>query len=158
MIVRKLSTNEAAETPGFTHLGVITADDLTQGTASAAQSITLCALKKYDVILRVLGVPFVPFQNTLDAAFNSDTVSVGDGAGAASLAAAVEANANGSFGRSLGSTAKLYTAADNLIVVVNSMAAKSLSSINRGEYHVFFALNRSDEVSNALARARISKT
>jgi hypothetical protein len=158
MIVRPLTTNERAETPGFTHIGIVTADDLTQVTAATKQSIILTALKKYDVILRVLGVPFVPFQNTADAAFNSDTVSIGDGSGDAALAAAVEANANGTFGRTLGNTAKLYTVADNLLCVVNSMAAKSLLNLNRGEYHIFFSLNRSDEISNAIARARISKT
>src|SRR5215468_6088942 len=104
MIVRKLSTNEAAEAPAFTHIAIVTADDLTQTAANTAQTINLCALKKYDIILRALGVPYVPFQNTGDAAFNSDTVSIGDTGSATRFTTATEANANGSFGRALGNT------------------------------------------------------
>jgi len=38
LIVRPLTTNERAELPGFTHVIVITANDLTQATANTAQT------------------------------------------------------------------------------------------------------------------------
>jgi|SRR5262245_12184120 len=157
MLVRPLTTNEKAEMPGYTHIAIVTADDLTQATAAAAQVINLCGLKKGDMIQRAIGDPVVPFQATGDAAFNSDTVSLGDTGSATRHLAATEANANGTFLKVAGNTAFLYTAADTLQLTVNSMAAKSLVNINRGEYHAFFALCRSSDVSNAIARKGIAK-
>lgn len=161
MLLRPLTTNERAETPGFTHVARITADDLTNATVAAAQTIDLAALAKNDIILRVAGYIRVPFQNTLDAAFNSTTVSIGDTSGVAALAAAGEANANGTFVNTLGTVltgGKLYTAADTFRVTFNSMAGKALNNLNRGEYYVFAAICRLSEVANAMAAARISKT
>jgi hypothetical protein len=162
MLVRPLTTNERAETPGFTHVARITADDLTNATAAAAQTIDLTVLFKNDIILRVAGYIRVPFQNTLDGAFNTTTVSIGDTSGVAALAAAGEANANAATPvNTLGvvlTGGKIYTAADTLRVTFNSMAGKALVNLNRGEYFVFFALSRLSEVANAMAAARISKT
>jgi uncharacterized membrane protein len=159
MLIRALNTNERAENAGnYTHIAVITADDLTQATAAAAQTINLHALAKGDLILRAFGVPVVPFQNSLDAGFNSDTVSFGSASGGvAILLAATEANANGTFLPINGVTPLLTTAADTLTITVNSMAGKSLSNINRGEYWVFYALFRSSVYSSAVARKGIAK-
>jgi hypothetical protein len=144
--------------PGFTHVVIVTANDLTQATAAAAQVFNVCGVLAGDILYRAIGVPVVPFQNTLDAAFNADTVSFGDTGSAARHLAATEANANGTFLRVIGNTAFLYTAADTLQVTVNSMAAKSLSNINRGEYHVFFCLTRSDKISSSIARTSPTKS
>jgi hypothetical protein len=157
MLVRPLTTNERAEVGGFTHIGIVTADDLTQTTAAAAQTFNLMPIAKGDVILRAMGIPVVPFQNTSDPAFNSDTVSLGDGGSATRYLAATEANANGAFAPSLGSTAFLYSANDNLVLTVNSMAAKSLVNINRGEYWVLFTFVRSSVITTSLGRQKISK-
>src|SRR4029450_2623102 len=92
MLLRPLTTNERAETPGFTHVARITADDLTNATVAAAQTIDLATLAKNDIIFRVAGYIRVPFQNTLDAAFNTTTVSIGDTSGVAALAVAGEGN------------------------------------------------------------------
>jgi hypothetical protein len=156
MLVRPLSTNERAETPGFTHVAIITANDLTQATAAAAQVFNLCGIKAGDIMYRAVGVPVVAFQNTLDGAFNSDTVSLGDTGSATRHLAATEANNAGPL-RVIGNTAFLYTAADTLQLTVNSMAAKSLSNINRGEYHAFFCLSRTDDISKAIARTGPTK-
>ncbi len=158
MLVRPLTTNERAETPGFTHVARITADDLTTTANATAQAITLCALKALDVVGRVMGIARTPFQNTADAAFNSDTVSIGDSGSATRWGAGVEANANGTFLNQFSTTAVLYTANDSLIVTINSMTAKALNNINRGEYYVLFQLIRALDVVNAIAAARISKT
>ncbi len=157
MIVRPLTTNERAELPGFTHVIVITANDLTQATANTAQTFDAFALLAGDIIAKAIGVPVVPFQNTADAAFNSDTVSIGDTGSGTRHTAATEANANGTFLRVMGNTAFLYTAADKLRITVNSMAAKSLVNLNRGEYHAFISLVRSDDVSKAIARTSPTK-
>jgi hypothetical protein len=158
MLVRPLTTNERAEIQGFTHVAIVTANDLTQATAATAQTLDIVALKAGDIIYRALGVPAVPFQATSDPTlFNSDTVSVGDTAGVATHCAAQEANVNGTVLRSMGNTAKLYAAADVLRVTFNSMTGKSLVNLNRGEYHVFFCLTRSDNLSNAIARTGMTK-
>ena len=161
MLLRPLTTNERAETPTFTHVARITADDLTQATVAAAQTIDLATLQKNDIILRVAGYIRVPFQNTLDAAFNTTTVSIGDTSGVAALAAAGEANANGTFVNTLGLVlpgGKIYTAADTFRVTFNAMAGKALVNLNRGEYYVFGTICRLADVANAMAAARISKT
>jgi len=136
---------------------VITANDLTQATANTAQTFDAFALLAGDIIAKAIGVPVVPFQNTADAAFNSDTVSIGDTGSGTRHTAATEANANGTFLRVMGNTAFLYTAADKLRITVNSMAAKSLVNLNRGEYHAFISLVRSDDVSKAIARTAATK-
>jgi len=160
--MRPLTTNERAETPGFTHVARITADDLTQATAAAAQTIDLAPIAKNDIILRACGYVKTPFTALLagvaDPAFNDSTVSIGDTSGVAALAAAGQANGNGTPVNTLGTTAKLYTAADTLRCTVNSMTGKSLVNVNRGEYFVFVSLSRLADVANAIASARISKT
>jgi hypothetical protein len=163
MIVRPLNTNERAEMPGFTHVAVITANDLTQVTAATAQLIDLCAVQKDDIVYRSIGVPVVPFQNTADAAFNSDTISFGDDGLITRHYAAAEANWNNGAGsgvnavETMGNTAYQYTAAAILRLGVNSMAAKSLVNLNRGEYHCFFCLTRPSRMSNAIARTGPTK-
>ena len=159
MKVRVLSTNERAENLGFTHVAIITADDLTQATANTLQTITIIALAAGDVIRKVLWYLRVPFQNTADAAFNSDTISVGDTAAVTTHLAAAEANLNGTeIIWRIGSTAVLYTAADGLTITINSMAAKSLVNINRGELFLLFALERSKYVIDGVASSQIAKT
>jgi hypothetical protein len=157
MLVRPLTTNERAEIPGFTHIAIITANDLTQTTVATAQAFTLCGVKAGDILYRAIGEPVVPFQNTLDAAFNSDTVSLGDTGLATRHLAATEANQNGTFLKVMGNTPYLYTAADSLIATVNSMAAKALNNINRGEYHFLFCLTRSRLISDAVVRTGPTK-
>lgn len=159
MKFRPLTTNERAETPTFTHVAIITADDLTQATANTLQTITLCALAAGDVVQRVMWYLRRAFENTADAAFNSDTVSVGDTAAVTTHLAAAEANINGTeiIWRT-GNTAVLYTAADVLTVTINSMAAKSLVNINRGELLLFFSLSRVKFAVDAIASSQIAKT
>lgn len=157
MIVRPLTTNERAELPGFTHVVVLTANDLTQATANTAQVFNVFKVLKGDIVAKAIGDPVVPFQNTGDAGFNSDTVSVGDTGSATRHTAATEANANGTYLKVMGNTPYLYTAADTLQITVNSMAAKSLVNINRGEYHTFISLVRTLDVSQAIARTQPTK-
>lgn len=157
MIVRPLTTNERAELPGFTHVIVITANDLTQTANNTAQTFDTFGLLAGDIVAKAVGVPVVPFQNTADPAFNSDTVSIGDTGSATRHTAATEANANGTYLRVMGNTAFLYTAADKLRITVNSMTGKKLSDLNRGEYHAFISLVQTDKVSNAIARTQPTK-
>lgn len=159
MQVRPLSTNERAETPGFTHVAQITADDLTQGTANTAQTITVCALKKNDIIGRVQDFVKTAFQNTADNAFNSDTRSIGDSASVTTHTTAAEANANGTVVPSKFSNTAVgpYTTTNVLTVTFNSMTGKSLSALNRGELIVLFQLIRGMDVVNAVSNSLVAK-
>lgn len=161
MEVRPLSTNERAETPGFTHVARITADDLTQASNNTAQTLKICDLKIGDVIGRVQDWVKTQFQKTGDTAFNSTTRSLGDNGSATRWGAAVEANANGSVVTSQFSNTAVgpYTSADAFNITFNAMSAKKLLDINRGEIVVLFQLIRAKNVVDAFtAGALISKT
>jgi hypothetical protein len=153
MIFRTLTTNERAETPGFTHVGVITADDLTSTTVTVAQLIQFCALVAGDQVLRVGWNLRVPFQNTADPAGDqATTASVGDAAAVGTHLAPAVVNVNGTeiIWRA-GNTAVLYTAADKLTCNFIPTTGKALSALNRGELHVFFSLSRLKQISDAIA-------
>jgi len=123
----------------MTHMLILTANDLTQATVATAQTFTI-PIPVGSTINQVEARLIIPFQNTADAAFNSDTVSVGDTGSATRWVNAVECNANGAFITAPQFSATLggpYAANQNLVVTVNSMAAKALNNINRGELHVY---------------------
>lgn len=154
MIFRTLTTNERAETPGFTHVGVVTADDLTATTVTVAQLIQFCALVAGDQVLRVGWNLRLPFQNTAVPADNATTASVGDTAAVGTHLAPAVVNVNGTeiIWRA-GNTAVLYTAADKLTVNFIPTTGSALASLNRGELHVFFSLSRLKQISDAIGAA-----
>lgn len=145
--------------PDYSHVVVLTANDLTQTTVNTLQSFTAFALKAGDQIKRVTWYLKRAFENTLDAAFNSATISIGDNAAVTTHLAAAEANVNGTeiIWRT-GNTVVLYTAADIFKITVNSMAAKALNDINRGELLIFVSLTRVKNVADAVASTQLSKT
>lgn len=85
------------------------------------------------------------FQNTSDAALNTTTVSFGNGSSATRYFSAVETNANGSAVVDTipgSNTNDVYTAAGQLQLTVNSMAAKSISNLNKGKLYILIAIRR----------------
>ena len=157
MIFRGLSLNEAGLS-GFTHIGIVTTEDLTQSTLAAAQTLTLAPINAGDEILRVFWRLRAPFQVTTDTGFNSDTISVGDSASITTYLTAAEANLNGAYVTYRASnTAVLYTANDNILVTVNSMAGKALVNLNRGELHLFFGIARIKAVSDSVPLPKYNK-
>jgi hypothetical protein len=158
MIFRSLSTNERAEAPGYTHICELTADDLTQVTVAAAQTITVAPFSAGDQMMRVFWYLKRPFENTADAAFNTTTVSVGDTAAVTTHLVAAEANINGTeIIYRTGNTTVLYTTADILTVTFNSMAAKALVNINRGDLILLFGRSRLKELGDSIAVPRYAK-
>lgn len=159
MTVRPLTTNERAETPGYTHVATITADDLTNATAAAAQTITIANLKITDIIGRVQDYVKTSFRASADNAFNTSTRSIGDNTGVATHTTAAETNANGTVVTSKFSNTAVgpYTTANTLTVTFNAMAAKNLNSINRGELIVLFQLIRILPVVSAVASTGVTK-
>lgn len=160
MEVRPLTTNERAETPGYTHVAKITADDLTQTANATAQAITIAVLAIGDVIGRVQDWLKTNFQNTADAAFNTTTRSIGDNGSATRWGAAVEGNQNGTVVLSQFSNTAVgpYTSADALKVTISAMTGKNLNSINRGELIVLFQLIRAKRIVDAVASQAPVKT
>jgi hypothetical protein len=154
MIVRPLGTQEQAGQTGFTHVAVITADDLSQAVVATAQTILINALLAYDVIVKVGWYLKIPFKDVSDPAFNTTTMSVGDNAAVTTHIPATELNENGTEILShYSNTAVRYTAADKIAVTFNSMAAKALLNIDVGELHVFFTLLRMSNLAAASSGA-----
>ena len=148
MIVKPLSLNEAGH-HGWTHFVRITADDLTNTTNAAAQTLTLLVLSAGDIMKEIEDNVIVPFgvhaAGVLDTAFNTTTRSLGDTSLVTTWTAAAEANPNGTVIAKtwkVNTTVAPYTAANTVTLTFNSMAAKNLNSINRGELHVFIKIGR----------------
>jgi hypothetical protein len=147
-----LTIEERAATGGFTHRLDFSYRDIPAGvTVAAAQTFNTAPLPKLnigDIVIECLLHLTTPFQNTADAAFNSDTFSVGlVTGGVAALVAATELNANGSFVTdTIPGVAtpvvpiKNLTANNQLTLTMNSMAAKTISSLNRGTLFCLFQI------------------
>jgi hypothetical protein len=159
MLFRELSLQEKSALD-VTHQCVATANDLTQATAAAAQSFNVAALPVGAIINGVWVRLITPFQDPADAAFNSNTVDVGDTGSATRFATAQQLNANGAF-----ITAPVYSptqggpyaASQFLTVNFNSMAAKSLANLKRGELHVFLRLVDAKKLSDMTPSTPLTK-
>ncbi len=160
MRVQPLATNEIADNGGYTHICAISADDLTQATAAAVQTIKLADLKAGDSILKVAWRVKTFFKASADAAFNTTTMSVGNTAtGVAAHIAAIELNENGTEVRQgfTNTAVGPYTAADSITATFGSMAAKSLLNINVGEVEILFELSRIAQLEEATSADTINK-
>jgi hypothetical protein len=159
MNFRPLTTNERAETPGFTHVAIVTADDLTTTTANTVQTITLCTLQAGDQVQRVKWYLKTAFQDTASAGNDATTASVGDSAAVTTFLAAGETNLNGTelIWRTFNTTTA-YTAGDFLTVSFTPKTATAVSVLNRGELLLFFSIFRPTFVAQAISATAISKT
>lgn len=151
------TTNERAESY-FTHCFEITADDLSTTTANTAQTFTtnvVCA--PGDFVTSAGHYLKTAFQATGDAAFNTDTMSIGDSVGGvATIYAAVELNANGTtinakHAACTGTPLSGFTAATTITITFNAMAAKNLNALNAGSVVVFIRMFRPSKLANALS-------
>ena len=95
MICKPLALHEMAAHRGFTHMAIVTADDLTMATVATLQTITICDLVAGDIIAAIEDNVFVNFKDTSDTAFNTTTRSLGDDSAVTTFTSAGEANANG---------------------------------------------------------------
>lgn len=157
--LRPLTTNEQAGAAGFTHIATLTANDLTTTGTNTAQTFTLASLKAGDIIVKSAWVLRTAFKDASDAAYNSNTVSLGDTAtGVAAHIAAIQVNENGTevfYG--FNNTAVLYTAADTVTFTFNSMSAKALNDIDTGEITIFVQLLRLQNLAKAVAATTLTK-
>lgn len=142
MNIVKLPQQTAAAT-GYNWSITLTHEDLTETTANTAQTFEVLTVKVGSLLKDAAIYLVTPFEDASDAAFNSNTVTVGDGSDVDRFIAATQVNENGTEVDAKGSanTAPYaYTAADTIDIVVNSMSGKSLSNIDTGELKVLLNL------------------
>lgn len=159
MICKPLTTNEISDNGGYTHIASITADDLTTTTANTAQTITIATLAIGDATGKVATRVKTPFENTADAAFNTTTITIGDGTAVSTHITAQETNNNGTVVTEKFSNTLVgpYTAASSVTITFNAMAAKNLNTINKGEIEVLFQLQRIKSLEQAVGATGIRK-
>ncbi len=159
MLNRPLATNEIADNGGFTHVAVVTPNDLTNATNAGAQTITICSLKAGDIIGKVLWRAKTFFKASADAAFNTTTMSIGNTAtGVTAHIAAIELNENGTEVKEGFSNTAVgpYTANDSLTATFNSMAAKNLLALDTGEVVILYQIQRPAVIEEAVGGTAIT--
>ena len=137
---------------GFTHRLDFSYQDIpaaiANNTSTTWSTGYLPAIRAGDIIRRVQFHLTVPFQNTADAAFNSDTLSFGDVTTATRYINASETNLNGTEVLNVFPGAVenvIYTAAGQLILTLNSMAAKSISNLNKGQGYILVYIDHTTD-------------
>lgn len=154
-------TNEEKAATGFTHrvdfsyldipAGIpVNTPQVFAGAGSPAGWVGLPSFKASDIVRRVELHLTVPLQNTADAAFNTTTLSLGDAGLATRYISASETNLNGTEVIDVipgAATNFINTAAAQLQLTLNSMAAKTLSSLNKGQFYILFDLVRAADQS-----------
>lgn len=135
---------------GVDLIAKITAEDLTQAVANTAQTFVIAKAKPGDFVGRCVFFLKTPLKDASDAAFNSNTVSVGDAGSATRFLTATEANENGTEVIHKVNTASnfVYTADTDIIVTVNAMALKALADIDVGELFVGIELKNTKGIGN----------
>lgn len=129
---------------GFTHLVVLTHEDLTNTSVSGTptQTIEVMDVEAGHLVRTVAMKLVTPFKDASDAAQNATLIEVGDGSDTDRFLASTEINENGTEVRYKGGTGTLfaYTAADTLDVKFTGTTSKALSEIDTGELHLFVAI------------------
>jgi len=142
MTLSPLTIEESASHGGATHVANVTHADLTEATANTAQVIALATVADKVSVACVKVVLKTAFEDASDAAFNSNTITVGDGNDADELLVSMQVNANGTeVNQKTGTTVTHdYAAADTVDLTVNSMTAKSLSDLDAGEADIYLRI------------------
>lgn len=148
MKITPLALQEITSNRPWTHRAVVLPGDFTISATNTEQVFTLFTTQRGD---QILGAGFdldVPFENTADAAYNTTTIRIGDQDDDDIYLVAAELNNNGSkvyqgyntgdFTQATGT----YDAAKTISVTFGSMAAKALTSLNKGRVIIYLALFR----------------
>jgi len=130
--------NEVAQ-QAYTHRFDFSYQDIPAGIAvNTSQVFLLPKVVAGDEVIELFVRLITPFANTGDAAFNSTTIDIGDDVSPTTYATAIQINKNGTFvvNTHIADKNNIYTAAHQLQIRLNSMAAKSLSTLNQGQIWV----------------------
>jgi hypothetical protein len=137
---------ETKAATGFTHKAIVTHEDLTESTADTDQTLSLLALEAGDVVTTAAIKLVTPFEDAGDAALDDTKVQLGDSSDDDEYVAATQVNENdtavGFVAAAPASVPFAYTAASAVELLVESMAAKSLSNIDTGELHVYLGVTK----------------
>lgn len=152
MKVQLLPTEERVSL-GATHRIQVFASDLTQSAVNTPQTLALLNIPAGAVVRNVFTRTQAQFCNSADPAFNTTAVTLGDAGTANLFLSDAELNKNGAGVRFKAGTGtqKGYDADDVLNATFNSMAAKSLNSLDSGELWVFLELIDASTYDGALA-------
>ena len=132
---RQANQAESEQFNGANLIVEINADTaLTEATANTAQVLNLFDVRDGHLVEYKGGYLKTPFEDASDAAFNSNTITLGDGGDADRFLVSTQLNVNGTEILyplpALGAYA--YTATDTVDATIGSMTAKSLSEIDTG--------------------------
>jgi co-chaperonin GroES (HSP10) len=136
---------ETKAATGFTHKAIVNHLDVTETVADTDQTIALLSVAAGDVVEKAAYKLVTAFSDASDSALNDTKVQVGDGVDPDRYIAATQVNVNGTevlFASQANTTAFVYTAADTVDLLVESMTAKSLSELDAGEIHVYLAVTK----------------
>lgn len=156
-----LTIEEMASCDGFTHRLDFSYRDIPTGIANNTSKVWaagyLPAVVAGDIVVKTELHLTTAFADASDTAFNSDTISLGDATTATRFINASEANVNGTEVLNVipgANSNVIYTAAGQLQLTLNSMAAKSLSDLDTGQGYILMAIiraaDKAREQSNAL--------
>lgn len=139
-----LSAHEAALVDA-THVCEIDHTDLTQATAATAQTIALFSVTANQHNVECVRFELlVPFQDTADAANNTNTVEIGDGGDTDRLLTATQVNVNGTevYNKS-GTGTKFVSTSDDTIdaTFAAPTTGKTLLALNRGLLRLYFRIS-----------------
>jgi hypothetical protein len=137
---------ETKAATGFTHKAIVTHEDLTESTADTDQTLSLLDLEAGDVVTTAAIKLVTPFEDASDADLDDTKVQLGDTADDDEYIAATQVNENDTVvdfvAAAPASVPLAYTAANAVELLVESMAAKSLSNIDTGELHVYLGVTK----------------
>ncbi len=162
MTLQPLATNEVASNGGFTHLAVITANDLTDSTNDETQTITICNLRTGDRIghgYTYLKTAFQDASRATPSDYNSLTMSIGDEDAVDTHMAAKEICLYGTEITGFSWTTTIAAAADPDVfkAVFTPDSGKALLEVDTGEVHIYFQLIRVVELVDAKAGLAMTK-
>jgi len=135
---------------GFNYRFVIDHTDLTQGTDNTAQDITLITLPAYSVVKSAATFLKTPFELVGTAAYNSNTVIVGDSVDDDRFITSQQINVNGTevlAKAQAATTPHAYAAATAVVAKFASMASQDLLELDKGEIHIFLEVVQLDTLS-----------
>lgn len=142
--VHTLSTNEQAAMSGMTHaiaFGPNTSNQLSDAVVAEDMVFNLFTPVVASVMVKWALICDPALSCSTDAAQNTTAVSFGDAGSATRFLSAVQVNLNGTPTLyTYGNTAYVYTTGSLLSVLITSMSAKKLSSLDTGKVVLAFQL------------------